>query len=766
LDASQRIWTVGLRRAWTSSGAVARWVREKGISGAVWTPASYEISDVGAALVSLVEAGASPDAALLHDLASVDVRAAAEALAGAYRDSEGRTGYVAVFMDPSRDKDAARSARDLMRDIRRPNVAAALAWSASGSHAVEAMVAAGVPVALAGVRDKSARDAAAAARARGMDRLRADAAKLERPPESVPQVPVFLLGADEDEEDAGLFAVSLTTELALFSELAPSGAGVPLSAEAEQTGMRNAVDALAARAKLPARDDAYAPPGFAAAVRREAGDLVTDDVLADVWARDHTAWKDDPTEIADRLGWLDVPELMWRRLDDITDFARTARAKGEVQHVVLCGMGGSSLAPQTFHRVLGGGLPLTVCDTTDPDYISSLTASLDMDKTVFVVASKSGTTVETRSHLEHFWSKCPRGDRFVAITDPGTDLAKTAAERGFLRCFENPPDIGGRFSALSYFGLVPAALAGVDVRTILDAARTQMLRDGPGASPPDSPGVRLGTAFGEAKLKGSEDKLTFVLPRELEALGPWCEQLVAESTGKQGTGLLPVVGEDLGSPDVYGGDRLFVVYGLAGRPRPPELEAIETDHPVVVITVPDAGTVGAEMYRWEMAIAITGYLLDINPFDQPDVEAAKQRARDALSGSGAKPDAGSAAQLLSSVTPPQYIALQAFITPSDENQKRLQAVRSKLRERFHVAVTTGFGPRFLHSTGQFHKGGTNTGVFLQITGPHATDVDIPGMGMTFGKLIDAQADGDLQALRDAGRSAARVSIGELEQLAG
>jgi glucose-6-phosphate isomerase len=527
--------------------------------------------------------------------------------------------------------------------------------------------------------------------------------------------------------------------------------------------MQSAVDALARRVKAPARADDYSPPSFAAAVKREAAELGADEVLVDLWERDHTAWKEDPTEIADRLGWLDVPELMSGRCDDILEVAR--RARTDVECIVLCGMGGSSLAPQTFHAVLGGALPLVVCDTTDPDYISSLTSRLDFDKTLFVVASKSGTTVETRSHLEYFWSKCPRSDRFVAITDPGTELAAVASERGFLRCFENPPDIGGRFSALSYFGLVPAALAGVDIRVILDGGRVAAAESLPGVAPVDARAVRLAAAFGDGRLHGGRDKLTIALPPGLEAFGPWCEQLVAESTGKEGTGLLPVVGEALGAPDVYGNDRIFCAYTLGDDVRAPQLEALESSHPIAHVRLDDVKDIGAEMYRWEVAIAVVGYLLDINPFDQPDVEAAKQRAREALSGVGGPVDPGSAADLLQGVEPPRYIAIQAFIAPTEENDSRLEAVRLKLRDRFHVAVTSGFGPRFLHSTGQFHKGGPNTGLFLQVTGKHGVDVEIPGGRLTFGKLIDAQADGDLRALRDAGRAAARVDLADLERMA-
>jgi glucose-6-phosphate isomerase len=489
-------------------------------------------------------------------------------------------------------------------------------------------------------------------------------------------------------------------------------------------------------------------------------------VLRDIWVRDHTAWKEEPTEIADRLGWLDAPELMARELSALQEFARDMRAGGKVNHIVLCGMGGSSLAPQTFRAVLGGGMPLTVLDTTDPDHIAGLTSSLDPDQTLFVVSSKSGTTVETRAQLEHFWKLSGRGDRFVAITDPDTPLATLARERGFVKVFENPPDIGGRFSALSYFGLVPAALAGADPAAIVEGARRSLLRNGPGVASEEAPGVRLGSAMGEAKLTEARDKLTLVLPGPLSAFGAWIEQLIAESTGKEGNGVLPVVGEDLGAPISYGDDRLFCIYTLGDQPAPSQLEALEEDHPIVRIRVPAPQAIGAEMYRWEMATAVLGYLLDINPFDQPDVESAKQRTRELLeSSSWIRPEAGSASDALATLAAPTYVAIQAFVTPSEDNARRLHAVRMKLRDRYRVAVTVGFGPRYLHSTGQFHKGGPNTGVFLQVTGPHTTDVDVPGAGYTFGRLIDAQADGDLAALRDAGRPVARLSLEDLERLA-
>jgi hypothetical protein len=279
-------------------------------------------------------------------------------------------------------------------------------------------------------------------------------------------------------------------------------------------------------------------------------------------------------------------------------------------------------------------------------------------------------------------------------------------------------------------------------------------------------GVRLGAALGEAVLHDSRDKITFALPAQLDSFGVWVEQLLAESLGKEGKGILPVLGEPLAAPDRYGPDRLFCVYALADEPLPPQLEQLEGEHPIIRIRTPDTRSLGAEMYRWEVATAIVGYLLDINPFDQPDVEAAKQHAREALKrGAGERPDRGSAADALADVAPPRYIALQVFLPPTRSNADRVEAVRTKLRERYGVPVTVGFGPRYLHSTGQLHKGGPNTGAFLQVTGEHASDVDVPGMDYSFGRLIEAQADGDLEALRDKGRSAARLSLDDLERLA-
>ncbi len=761
-----------------TSEALDRWVEDRGVTGAVWAHGAYEIDDLGETLSTLTQAGARADASLLWDLAVTDIRDAADALRETYATTETLDGYVVAWIEPGRANDpgkAVAAAAEIIGDVRRANVAVGMAWTPQRAATLQALVKNDCPVALSGVRDDAAFQAVITARKAGMGTRRNELTK-DDPELDVPEVPVFLLASDlspdlsasdlsaSDLSDEHVFTVPLVTEFELFEDLGPTPR-MPSTPEAEQTGLNVALDRLTQRAKLPARDDDYTPAHFARAVVTECVELDEDEVIEDVWARDHTIWKDDPTEIADRLGWLDVAERMHGEVKDITEFARKARSSVDAEHVVLLGMGGSSLAAETLWTALSGGVPLTVLDTTHPDHIEQVRSSLDLEKTLFVVGSKSGSTVETRAHLEYFWSLVPRGDRFVAITDAGSELASLARDRGFVRCFENQSDIGGRYSALSYFGLVPAALGGVDIEPVLSSARRAMVQNGPGVDAMDAPALRLGAAFAEAIQKDSRDKLTLVIPKQLGTFGAWIEQLVAESTGKDASGLLPVVGEPLGFPGVYGEDRLFCAYVLGDDQQPPQLEALE-DHPVIRIRIPHAKAIGAEMFRWEMATAILGYLLDINPFDQPDVEAAKVRAREVLTGSGVPPDPGDAKALLADVAAPRYIAIQAFLPPTAENVKRLAAVQLNLRDEHKVAVTVGFGPRYLHSTGQYHKGGPATGAFLQVTGDRTTDIDVPGMGFSFGKLIDSQADGDLLALREKGREVSRVSLAALEEIAG
>ncbi|HEX2031763.1 MAG TPA: glucose-6-phosphate isomerase [Actinomycetota bacterium] len=475
--------------------------------------------------------------------------------------------------------------------------------------------------------------------------------------------------------------------------------------------------------------------------------LDADGVVERIWARDHTVWRGDPAEIVDRLGWLEAPGAARALVGELRSFASQAAGDG-LTHAVLLGMGGSSLAPEVYRRAFGvadGMLDLRVLDTTHPDAIAVLERELPMDRTLFVVSSKSGTTIETRSHLAYFHGAVGDGSRFVAVTDPGTPLEEEAGRLGFRRVFRAAPDVGGRYSALTVFGLLPAALIGADLDGLLDEAEraAEACRTFEAAA---NPGAFLGVAMAEAALAG-RDKLTLVAPPAVEAVGAWVEQLVAESTGKQGRGIVPVDRE----PVPAGDDRLFLSFA----------EAPEAD-PAIELPVDRPAALGAAFFVLEFAVAVAGHVLGIHPFDQPDVQAAKDRTADVLS-SGDLPDepAGDLDALLGSVRPGDYVGIQAFVPPSDGAWSSLQDARRRIGERLRVATTLGYGPRYLHSTGQLHKGGPDTGVFVQVLERPAEDRAIPGAPYTFAELIAAQAAGDLSALRDAGRRAARVDLGDL-----
>ncbi|MGH2572632.1 MAG: glucose-6-phosphate isomerase [Actinomycetota bacterium] len=486
--------------------------------------------------------------------------------------------------------------------------------------------------------------------------------------------------------------------------------------------------------------------------------MASEDVVGRIWRRDHTVWKPEPTEITNRLGWLTVMQAMREKLAELEAFATRAAADG-YSRAVLLGMGGSSLAAEVLRASLGiaqGSLDLTVLDTTHPATVERLTESVDPNRTLFVAASKSGTTVETLAHLAHFWDKIGRGDQFVAITDPGTPLEAMAHENQFRSVFLNPEDIGGRYSALSNFGLVPAALIGTDLTRLLDAA--EEMAAACLAGPADNPGARLGAVMAEAALAG-RDKLTLAPLPVITTFGNWVEQLIAESTGKEGRGILPVIGEDPGPPGVYGEDRLFVTTGEDPRLGP--LEA--AGHPVVRLADGDPIRIGAEFFRWEFATAVAGHVLGINPFDQPNVAEAKAATDEILqSGEAEDPGLDDLAGLLGHVKAGDYVAIHAYLDPAPRTVSQLHRIRLAIRDRFKVATTVGFGPRLVHSTGQFHKGGPNNGVFVQVVDEgRRTDAPIPGVRYSFGNLIDAQALGDLRSLRKRGRRVGRVTLERL-----
>ncbi len=528
---------------------------------------------------------------------------------------------------------------------------------------------------------------------------------------------------------------------------------------------RALMDRLARRlANAPARCpvSSCALGDLAGAVEKRLASLHRDEVVRRLWARDHTVWKPDPAEISDRLGFLFAPE---RSLEDAPSLASLAReiASQGFTDVVLMGMGGSSLTGAVLHAALGAapGAPvLHTPDTTDPEELLALESSLDLDRTCFIAASKSGATIEMRAQLAWFWEKAPHGERFFAITDEGSPLDALASGRGFRRVLHGDPEIGGRYSALSVFGMAPAAFIGADVtqlalraREMLDACRRPI--------PAENPGALLGAILGEAALAG-RDKLTLAIPDELPELGVWIEQIVAESLGKEGKGIIPIEGEPLADPATYGDDRLFVALGDHEG-----LDAIEAaGHPVVRLPYGDTAQLPAEFVRWEIATAVAGHVLGVHPFDQPNVQEAKDATARVLAASSPPPSTPPLAEVLASLTQGDYLALLAYLPRTAEHAASLQRIRLRLRDRYGVATTVGFGPRYLHSTGQLHKGGPASGVFIQIVRESPVDAAVPGKPYTFARLQAAQAQGDLEALLARGRRVARVTIEELAAEAG
>ena len=495
-----------------------------------------------------------------------------------------------------------------------------------------------------------------------------------------------------------------------------------------------------------------------------------------IWSGDATFWKKEPEHrrtIENALGWLTIPDRMAATVPGLNDLA--ARLTPGADRVLVLGMGGSSLAPLVFASSFGrspGSPRLEVLDSTEPSTVLAAAESAPPEKSIYVVSSKSGTTLEPNLFFDWFYEFARKdlgnraGERFVVITDPGTPLEKLAKSRGVEATVLADPAIGGRYSALSPFGIVPAALAGIDAGTLLDRARAEAAACRT-ADPEQNPGAALGAAIGALALEG-RDKLTFATGAPVERFGMWLEQLIAESTGKEGKGILPVEGEPLGAPEVYGDDRFFVRIASEGdASREGELRSLaESGHPVVRYQISDAFDLGAEMFRWEFATAIAGALLGINPFDQPNVQEAKDRTneilaeKDPAAASAGDTDARGISELLESIRPRDYFAITAYLPPTAENEKRLARIRLPVRDARRVATTVGFGPRFLHSTGQLHKGGPDTGVFLQVTASAAARVPIPGRPWGFERVIAAQAAGDLAALRSRGRRALSVHLSE------
>ncbi len=548
---------------------------------------------------------------------------------------------------------------------------------------------------------------------------------------------------------------------------------------------------------------------FRSAVDETSERLRDEKIMYRIWAHDYTVWKDDPAEIANRLGWLHSPEVMMAAIPEITAFVEEVRKAGYT-HALLLGMGGSSLAPEMFRLTFGvseGYLDLAVLDSTDPGAVSAYAEKLDPAKTLFIVSTKSGGTVETFSFMKYFYNRAAEavgrenaGEHFVAITDPESGLEETAKELGFRKIFLNDPNIGGRYSVLSDFGLVPAALIGMDLSLLLERAAT-MACNSEGCNCPvkgDNASARLGALIGLLANEGL-DKLTLITTPGIAHFGAWVEQLIAESTGKEGKGILPVNGETLGSPEIYAGDRFFVCLELEHEKTDGiNLKVFEAKgHPALHIKLKDPYDLGGECFRWEMATAVAGNVLGINPFDQPNVESAKVLARQMVAAyqkEGQLPETkatleksgiqvygdlsahslvealetflAGAAKGENESAGRSYVAIQAYVNPTRETDRELQALRKKIQFNHRLATTVGYGPRFLHSTGQLHKGDAGHGLFIQITADTSKDLPIPDQAgkdassISFGVLKMAQVLGDRQALTDAGRKVIRFHLGK------
>lgn len=492
---------------------------------------------------------------------------------------------------------------------------------------------------------------------------------------------------------------------------------------------------------------------FSSAVVRHEG------ILQRLFDRDHTLWHAQPTEIADRLGWLDAPDQQAALAREYVAFAEDVVGDGLTDLVVI-GMGGSSLFPDVLVRSLPTSrLRVTVLDSTHPDVVARALA-LPMDRTLFSVASKSGSTLETRSHLEAAWASrqgaAEPGRHFVAITDPGSELEALAAERGFRRTFLAPPDVGGRFSALTPFGLVPAALQGIDPAVLVASGRAEL--DVARTSPANEvPGHLLGVLLATAALAG-RDKVTLRFGGDAAPLADWVEQLVAESLGKDGISVVPIVGETEAPPAALtADDRVHVVLNDQAAAR----ELADAGQPVARQSWANATQVGAQVVRWEIATAVAAAILGVHPFDQPDVASAKSATSVVLEAGLSAVPIESLDDALRDVREGDLLAITAFVDPDGPTGRDLGRVQELLRARLGVAVTVGIGPRYLHSTGQFHKGGNDRIVVLQVVEEPTQDVAIPGQPFGFATLLAAQAEGDLAALHARGRRAHRVSAEEL-----
>ncbi len=521
-----------------------------------------------------------------------------------------------------------------------------------------------------------------------------------------------------------------------------------------------------------------APGRLDAATQAVLDELARDDVVARIWRHDGTVWHGDgpdPGEITNRLGWLTAPGDMRAAVEELESLADNLRAEG-ARHAVLLGMGGSSLCSEVLRESFEGspGSPeLIVLDSTAPDWVAAVERAIDPVETVFIVSSKSGTTTEVMSFYSYFRGVMERavggaaGRHFIAVTDPGSHLGQVAREQGFRAIFRADPNVGGRYSAFTHFGLVPAAIMGLDLGTLLGRAERAAAASGAGVAAEANRGARLGAQL-SGNYREGRDKLTFITSPGVASFGLWAEQLLAESTGKDGRGILPIAGEPFAKPEQYGEDRVFVYLRLEGDDNAASdahADALkEAGRVVLRRPLEDIYDLGAEFYRWEFATAVVGAAIGIHPFNQPNVQESKDATNRVLAGyarTGELPATsdGSLTDLLAATEADGYVAIMPYIYETEAVAQALDGLRRAILEKHGFATTLGYGPRFLHSTGQLHKGGKPNGAFLQLVQPPGADMPIPTAGYGFATLVAAQARGDMEALMGRGRPAARIDLG-------
>ena len=601
-------------------------------------------------------------------------------------------------------------------------------------------------------------------------------------PHTVDTVPPATLDAFRDHGTAALTLTQNVDEArATLSQLAAAGVSMDAVTQAlEDEGVKSFADAFTQllAAIDERRNSAASSLGpIADSVSSRLSLLDVNSVPACIAKRDASLWTPDPAaqaEVKNRLGWLDSVTDARTRLADYESFAKEIHAQ-RIERVLVLGMGGSSLTAEVFSSLLAKAevnapLSLAILDSTDPIQVALMAEQYPPAESLYIVASKTGGTAEVSAALNYFWSLSHAdGSRFVAITDPNTSLETLARERGFRKIFLADPNVGGRFSALTDFGLVPAALLGMDLNQLLDRAEWMSRQCDAHFPAARNPGAALGAVLAESALAG-RDKLTLLADAPLAALSAWIEQIVAESAGKAGKGLVPVAFEPLGLVDVYGADRLFVYLRQTGEHDDEIALLRNAGHPVIQSPVPSLSEVGAEFFRWEYAIAVACHILGVNAFDQPNVEDSKARTKAEIAAYKKNGklddkdlvDAGHAQaaleKFLADVKPGDFISINAYLPRNKENSAALNHLRVALRAKTKCAVTVGFGPRFQHSTGQMHKGGPNTGHFIQLVADYTEDVQIPEEGLSFGTLIRAQALGDYEALLVSGRKTLRILV--------